>query len=216
VCYGIEGIAIIVTAVGIGYAKLQGHLTFPSLLLTNLGVLLVSIAAFWVALSLTDSPWPRFVLFIWAEVATILISLELWGLAGRLFHVRQGKRLFGLIGSGGITAGIIGGLLVPVLVPLVGTTNLLFFSLGGIAMSVLTLRYILRTFSVNLAPREKEEPQDQNGSWSRLFKDRYLVLTCLVAGMSIPSSTVALQDQPQIHRKSLIDKEGVLEDLPRR
>jgi len=53
--------------------------------------------------------WPVAALMIWFEVVWALTSLEFWGLAGRLMNLRQGKRLFGLIGSGDMVATVIGG-----------------------------------------------------------------------------------------------------------
>jgi hypothetical protein len=49
-------------------------------------------------------------------------------LSGRLFDVRQGNRLFGLIGAAGNVATIIGGLLTPLLVDWLGIANLLFLA----------------------------------------------------------------------------------------
>ena len=53
--------------------------------------------------------WVAMILPVWYEVEWVLLNLEFWGLAGNLMHVRQGKRLFGLIGAGELIAGAIVG-----------------------------------------------------------------------------------------------------------
>lgn len=184
--YAYMGIAVVVTVVGTGYAKLQNRLSFPRLLQANLGLLLLSIAALWFGLTWTQSRWPIFALFMWFEVTSTLISLEIWSLSGRLFNVRQSKRLFALVGTGGITAGILGGLSVPVLVPVVGTRNLLLVAIGGMTLSLWTLHRILRQYGQNLVAQDEEETEATSGGqgW-RLIRDPYVLLFSLMAGLSV-------------------------------
>ena len=61
-------------------------------------------------LDLTQAAWPAFLLLGFQAVSKALLSVELWGIAGQVFNVRQGKRLFGLIGSGELLATVVGDL----------------------------------------------------------------------------------------------------------
>ena len=76
--------------------------------------------------------WAAVVLPVWAEVEWVVLNLEFWGLAGQLMNVRQGKRLFGLIGTGELIAGGLAGLAVPTLVAHLGTPNLLVLSAASV------------------------------------------------------------------------------------
>ena len=64
----------------------------------------------------TSSSWLIFGFLIWFRVVEVLLNLEFWGLPGRIFNVRQSKRLLGLIASGEVVARIVGGFSVPLLV----------------------------------------------------------------------------------------------------
>lgn len=74
-------------------------------------------------------------LYNFVEVYGTFLILQFWTFAGDLFSSRQAKRLFPIISSGSVVAGIVCGLAVSGLVKLVGTENLLFLQvlllLGG-------------------------------------------------------------------------------------
>jgi hypothetical protein len=87
----------------------------------------LSLVALRLGLAVPGQPVVVAALAIWGEVLWVLAGLAFGALLGRLFTIRQGKRLFGLVGSGEVLAGILGGLLVPLAVSLVGTANLLLW-----------------------------------------------------------------------------------------
>ena len=93
-----------------------------------------------------------------------LLSVELWGIAGQVFNVRQGKRLFGLIGSGELLATVVGGLATPMTVAVVGTQNLLLLSAAGIGGAIVVLQAIVRGHAKQLRRGEEEDdPQTDTG-----------------------------------------------------
>ncbi|SVD74938.1 uncharacterized protein METZ01_LOCUS427792, partial [marine metagenome] len=97
-------------------------------------------------------------------VSKALLSVELWGIAGQVFNVRQGKRLFGLIGSGELLATVVGGLATPMTVAVVGTQNLLLLSAAGIGGAIVVLQAIVRGHAKQLRRGEEEDdPQTDTG-----------------------------------------------------
>ncbi|MBN2242649.1 MAG: HEAT repeat domain-containing protein [Acidobacteria bacterium] len=66
------------------------------------------------------------VFYIWTSIFGIIITAQVWTLAGMALNTRQARRLFPLIGSGGILGGFLGGLLAAWIVRFLGTGNLLF------------------------------------------------------------------------------------------
>ena len=89
------------------------------------------------------------ILPVWYEVEWVLLNLEFWGLAGNLMNVRQGKRLFGLIGAGELIAGSILGLMSPGLVAVIGTPNLLLISAVSVTISFGILFAISRSVQMS-------------------------------------------------------------------
>jgi hypothetical protein len=94
--------------------------------LTGLSAMLA--AAVWLAaalLGMGTADWLIFALPVLFQLMFVLGNLVIWNLAGRLFDVRQGRRLFGLINTGYWIGAVGIGLAVPLLVPLTGLAGLL-------------------------------------------------------------------------------------------
>ena len=121
------------------------HVSFPTLLMLNLGALLSLTSAFWIVRRFTNADWVVFLMFVAVGPMFSLIQLGYWGLAGRLFDLRQAKRLFGLVGAGEEVSTIVGLFSTPLLIRLVGGTgNLVLLAAAGLAGSFVTVVLIWR------------------------------------------------------------------------
>ena len=176
------GSAGIVVLIGVLYTRLQVRLPFPTLLTATLVFLLLVVCAFRLGLWLSESKWVAFGLLVWLRMLIVLANLEFWGLTGRLFNVRQGKRLFSLIGSGELTASILGGFATPSFVMFLGTPNLLLVSACGLLLSVGILRITLGQFADQLTPPQATEVTAAKSARSgliELMRHPYIVLIIL-------------------------------------
>jgi CRP-like cAMP-binding protein/ATP/ADP translocase len=176
----------VITLGGFLYSKLEKHLPVTRLLPGTLAFLFISVCAFYLGLWVPIR-WLVFGLLIWADMLDMLIGLEFWGLAGRLFNVRQGKRLFGLIGSGDTVTRILSGFSIPLLVQFLGTPNLLLISAGGLVLCLIVLQIILHRFRerILIPQEEKTETKKAQNQIFHLLKDRYLVLIFLLTVFSV-------------------------------
>lgn len=182
------GAAVVVTAIGFVYAKIEEYLSMTKLITGNLVFLVLSVACLRILLSLTDSKWPIMLIFIWLEVVTVMIGLEFWGLAGQIFNVRQGKRLFGLIGAGEVAAGILAGLSAGSIASFIGTQNLLWCSTAALAGSLGIMRYIVHSFAD--AFKGAQDDSDEQEKYQPLkikeiFKNIYLRLILGLTAISV-------------------------------
>src|SRR5215468_9388924 len=82
-------------------------------------------ASFWALLNMHDGAWVYAALYIFVEAMGSLVVIQFWTLANDVFHAREAKRLFGLIGAGGTLANVIFGLLVGRSAQALGAENLL-------------------------------------------------------------------------------------------
>src|SRR5688572_25845432 len=82
------------------FSRLERHVSLAVLLMVNLGALLSLSSAFWFLRRATDADWVVFSMFVVVGPMFNLVGLGYWALAGRLFDLRQAKRLFGLVGAG--------------------------------------------------------------------------------------------------------------------
>ena len=171
------GSALTTALAGFLYTRAAAKLPLRMLLVANLGALLVITAAFRILLALDGSRPIILGLAIWSYVLAVLIKLEFWSLAGYLLHVRQAKRLFGLIGSGEILATVAGGLLTPLLVPSIGTANLLVLAAGGILGALVCLLAVARTFSIQVgAEGDAADDNAERPPVGALFREPYILL----------------------------------------
>lgn len=168
------------------YAKLEKRLSFTRILAANLILLFFSLLVFYfLFLWFPELSWLALAFYIWYYVLQALITLEFWGLAGRLFNVRQSKRLYGLIGSGLVVATILGGFSIRPLVNLIGTANLVLVAAGSIAICLGLMLYTLRRHRpeqpIEKARADATQILARTG-YRDLLKDRYIVL---MAGLTL-------------------------------
>lgn len=179
-------VAVAVPAVGFLFLKLETRLPMSSLLLASLIPLIVSPVILRLSLLWTDASWPVFLIAIWSELENALTSVVFWGLANSLFDVRQGRKFFGRISSGGVIAFIIGGFSIPPLVSLMGPANLLLVSAFGSAVSLGLIFYIIsspQTFHL-LASNEEVFQKRQEPSWYGM-RNKYIMFILGMSALSV-------------------------------
>ncbi|MBI3157972.1 MAG: HEAT repeat domain-containing protein [Chloroflexi bacterium] len=125
------------------YLRLEARLSFARLLTANVVALAVIAAVFRVGLSSPAAAAVAFLLPVLFQIQVNFVNLVFWPLAGRLFTVQQGKRLFGLANSGLWIGIILTGFGMPLFVRAVGTANLLWLGAAGMGASLFVLRRIL-------------------------------------------------------------------------
>ena len=81
-------------------------------------------------------------LYIYVEIMGMFLTLQFWTFANDVIDSRQGKRLFGVIGTGGVVAAIIAGQVVRSAKNALGVGGLLFLCVGCL-MGVLVCVYIV-------------------------------------------------------------------------
>jgi hypothetical protein len=189
--YAYIGAAAVIAIAGAGYARLERRVSTGRLFSLTVQGMLVSIVGLRAGLWLFPGPVVVFATLMWSQLLTVFISIEFWGLAGRIFNVREAKRIFPLIASGADVAYALGCFSVPVLVPLIGTPNLLLVSAGGIVIALLALRVILREKAEQLAAGDEGGDEEDEASDDpshekppSLFRSRYFVLLSLLVTLS--------------------------------
>jgi HEAT repeat protein len=178
--------AVISVCLGVVYAKFEESIE-PLALMKGVLILLAAVmVALYASMLVTEAEWLSMALMIWKDVHWILIEIEYWAVAGFLFNVRQGKRLFGLAATGDILSNILGGFGMPVIVGFTGTINLLLVACVGVSlcfvMLIITEQTLGHRFNV-----EEEEEQEAERSLVELCRERLLSLFFLLSLLSIVS-----------------------------
>ena len=142
-------IAAFASALAYLYLKLSERVAFRALTLIDLGFLAAACALFWLGLQTGLKHWFIFLLPFWFQAMLNLANLVVWPLAGRMFDVRQAKRLFGVVGSGLWLGNILlGGFVVAPLLAFAGPADLYLFAAIAVVAASLVLRFILGSLHV--------------------------------------------------------------------
>ncbi len=111
--------------------------------------------------------WLIFAIALLVEIVYTLGSIEFWGLAARLFDVREAKRLTGLIGAGEVLAFAAGGLLIPTIVSRIGVVNLLVLTAAAVAVSLVAQIAVTRSFAERLGGETTSKGSPSNDAGER-------------------------------------------------
>ncbi|MBI1941574.1 MAG: hypothetical protein HYS33_08725, partial [Acidobacteria bacterium] len=84
------------------------------------------------------------VYYVWTSIFAALITTQVWTAANSVLNLRQAKRLFPLISSGGILGGVTGGAVAVAAAKHLGTENLVFLLIPPLGLSVAVVQILLR------------------------------------------------------------------------
>jgi HEAT repeat protein len=173
--------AALSAATGYAYSRLQNRLSFSGLMTGTLLSLVLVVGALPGALLLTRAAGLFFFAMVFYRVLSILTDLEYWAVASRLYDLRQGKRLFGFIGTGEVAARIIGSFSVPLLLRAGGVPNLFVMSALALVLCLILLRRVLPLVAADEGPKQTAAQKAARSSMGSLVKDPYLRFVLVVA-----------------------------------
>lgn len=179
--YAYIGGGIMSYLVWLVYARIEQAVSFSKLVLFGIVLLLVSVGFFVVGIQYFNNKWLTFLMFVWIRVFVFISAVGFWGLATKLFDLRQGKRIFGLIGSGEVISDIVGFFSIPLVLLFIDTSNLLYISFLGLVICLLLMVYMLKRFKEPLNLTETKAENKLNTSFKFVLKDKYLTLLILMA-----------------------------------
>lgn len=168
-------IALFVSLLSYGYAELLKRQ--PLTTVATLAVAIFGGFCFlaWLGLIGPEWRWISFILMVVFTLGYQMIFVVVGGQAGRLFNVRQMKRLFPIVLTGLTIGFMTGGLILPVLTVLLSRTeNLLLAAAVSILISLLLLRLTISRFGPALAQDRNTPSQRSAPSLPRLLQKPYV------------------------------------------
>jgi AAA family ATP:ADP antiporter len=110
-----------------GYAKLVSRYERTRLITLVTLVFIACLAAFWV-LSRLGVPYLGFAFFIWIGIFNVMVVAQFWSYANDVYSNEAGKRLFPLVGFGGVFGAFAGSDIADRLLELVGVYEMLLLT----------------------------------------------------------------------------------------
>jgi len=167
-------VGIIMTSI---YTWLQSRMRFSLLAVFNLFVVVVLTIMLRFGFTLTQNDRLVFVLFVMMGPINIIALLGFWGTVSRIFTLRQGKRLFGLIDSGQIIGIILSSYAIPVLLSFqFETRDLLYISAISVSVALLVQIIISNRFALDKKVEAEQQAVATDNRFFSLFRSRYISL----------------------------------------
>ena len=171
--YAVSGMAgIILTAI---YSNLQEKIKFSSLAIINL--LFIGLLTIFIRFSFgfINVKIIAFTLLVVYGPLRIIALVGFWGSVGRLFSLRQGKRLFGLIDSGWILGIILSCYGIPILIKFnFQINNLLIISAVSISAALLLQVILGKNFNLNPVEEKNEKTDLKERKLTEMIKNPYI------------------------------------------
>jgi AAA family ATP:ADP antiporter len=194
--YAIIGQAILIAFIIAFYLKLSRRLKHHLLISATLLFLAANALFFWWAASFRPI-WLTPVFYIWVGIYGVIAPTQVWTFANFIFNTREAKRLFGLIGSGGILGAIFGGYISEKLAPRIGTENLLP-AIAACALLCALLVLLIRVrnrdrieaFESAALPAHAPATQSLKQSVRLIAGSRYLLLITAIITISSLSTKI--------------------------
>lgn len=115
----------------VSYLRLGRRTSLENLLVGSPLFFAATCVMFWVLTRYSLHSWLYPVFYVWVGMFGVLAPTQVWTLANFLLTTREAKRIFGMVGGGGILGWIFGGYLSMIVARALGTESLL------LAMAVL-------------------------------------------------------------------------------
>lgn len=170
------GVGVILSTV---YGKFQSRISFTRFSFSTLVFITLFTLVLRIGFDVLHADWVVFISFIMWGPLFALSMLGFWGVAGRLFSLRQGKRLFSLIDSGLIFGIILINFLTPLIRAVLPSVRDIFdISLGFIIIATLFQVVINKKFAKRIMVKAKQELSNKiqkTVTFKEMIKDKYIV-----------------------------------------
>ncbi len=179
-------IAVVVGFISSGYSRAASRFSLRTLIRTTSLIAISNLFLFWLTLGRVGG-WLFYVLYIWVSVFGVITASQFWLLANYVFNPREAKRLFGLIGAGGLLGGILGGAFTRYGAKWFGTENLLLWCMGFMFLTLLLLEYVPRNQWL-LGMTSNEEPGaggETRHLLKLIFSSRHLTMLTAILGITV-------------------------------
>ncbi len=183
-------IALVVGVISSAYSRAASRVSLNKLIRTTSLIAISNLFLFWLSLHRTGA-WMFYVLYIWVSVFGVITASQFWLLANYVFNPREAKRLFALVGAGGVLGGIFGGYFTKYGAHWFGTENLLLWCMGLMGLTIVIMERVWREASLvpSSSGANQQQQQPQQSETRRLLRliwgSRHLTMLAAILGITV-------------------------------
>jgi len=166
------------------FTVLQKHISFKKLAIFNLIAVFFFITLVFLSLSTESNKIFIFILYVMLFPITSIMLLCFWGIFGRIFDIRQSKRIIGSIDAGQLIATILAFVAVPFFIEYISNvTDILIVTDISIIACLFFLVFINK--EMRFSEVGVKQGKSETIRFGKLFKDNYAIVLSLFIGISI-------------------------------
>lgn len=171
------------------YHRLIARCSRLNIVLSSLAVFIVLLLIFHHFIGL-QGKYTAVAFYIFVDIFSVVLVEQFWSLTNSIYKVSDGKRWYGIVGTGGLLGGFVGGMMAKIWIEKAGfdTSDLLLFAVAILAVLIL-LNLVFARIGVYDEAIEQQENTNFADGWDSLIKNRYLVLiagTLLLSQIASP------------------------------
>lgn len=133
------------------------------------------------------STWLLYFYYVWVAIYAVLATSQFWVLANLVYNIREAKRLFGFIGAGAISGGILGGYLTNLLAPVIGNDDLMIIA-ALIMFACIPLLHIIwrkRVKNLGVFRQQQRTYASDEPSFQLILKSKHLTYIAGIIGVGV-------------------------------
>ena len=208
--------SVLVALVVAGYVIVARHVHLRNLLVGSMLFFASNFAVFWVAAHrYAGLVWLFPLLYVWVKVFGVLAPTQIWTLANYVLTTREAKRVFGMVGGGGVAGWIFSGYFSKTMTRSFGTESLLvgmalFISIcAGLVILIWQSGKVAVAGGNEIAEGTGQSPRNLNQSMKLVFASPYLRAIALVICVSSLVTTLTGWQFLAIAQQTLVKKDAV-------
>jgi ATP/ADP translocase len=176
------------------YLRVSNRFGLPRTIKLTQVFVILSLLGFWLMLR-AQIPGTAALVYMWVGIFAVLLPSQVWSLSGLVFNTRQAKRLFSLIGSGGILGAALGGNFAGFIGPALGTESVLLVTVVFVASCGAIVTRLSARAKADVPQPTSAAPQSSIIDSIRMVgADRYLLLiTIAIFFSTVPSTLIKFQ-----------------------
>jgi ATP:ADP antiporter, AAA family len=194
------------------YIRLGRVMSLRNLLVGSISFYVVTVTALWWAIHFHQGSWLFLVLYVWVGIVGALAPAQVWTLANFLWTTREAKRLFGMLGSGGILGGVFAGFVSARMTDAFGAESLLL--LMGIPLALAAWVVIAvwekrpeRSSTSSVVPGSG--PQNLSDSLRLIAESSHLRVIATLVFLSSVVATIAAWQTKAVAQATFVSKDAL-------
>jgi len=169
--------SVLVILVVAGYLRVSRRVPFQGLLLGSTLFFASNCVLFWGLIHYLHLAWLFPVFYVWVKIFGVLVPTQIWTLANYVLTTREAKRVFGMVGGGGIAGWIFSGFFSKTIAKRFGAESLLLGMVMFLLICTGLIALIWRSGLVSRGGADESTRESAQGGPRNLFGSMKVVFS---------------------------------------